>query len=227
MAAMVAIEQLRAAVGNFEGLPDATLARVATASVERRYAKDAILYHAGDAVDGLYIILSGRVRVSRVTADRVELLHTEDAGGVLGEIPVFGGGPFPATASALEVTRCAHVPLAAIRRLLLEDPAFTRFALHRLAERARGLLKRIDELTATTIAARVADYVMTRSGGALGVPFALGVSQDELARELGTAREVVVRALRSLVAAGAIARAGRSRFVVANLTVLRAMTTRY
>jgi len=224
---MIAIEQLQLAVANLPGLSDATLARVAMASFERRYAKDAILYRSGDTADGLYIILSGRVRVSRVTADRIELLHTERAGGVLGEIPVFGGGPIPATAAALEETRCAHVPIAAIRRLLEEDPAFVRVALHRLAERARGLLRRIDELTATTITARVADHVLARSKESLGGSFALGLSQDELAREIGTAREVVVRALRPLISAGAIARAGRSRFVVANLTVLQAMTSRH
>lgn len=223
---MIAIEQLQRAVANLEGLADTTLARVAAASFERRYAKDAILYRAGDTVDGLYIILSGRVRVSRVTADRIELLHTEQAGGVLGEIPVFGGGPIPATAAALEATHCAHVPLAAVRRLLEEDPAFVRFALHRLAQRARGLLRRIDELTATTITARVADHVLARSKQVPGGSFTLGLSQDELAREIGTAREVVVRALRSLINAGAIARAGRSRFVVENLKVLEAMTSR-
>jgi hypothetical protein len=44
-----------------------------------------------------------------------------------------------------------------------------------------------------------------------------------LAYELGTAREVVVRALRALVEAGAIGRAGRSKFTVLNLTVLRTL----
>jgi len=223
---MMEVAQLRPAVGLLEGLTDATLGRIAALVVERRYAKDAILYHAGDPADGLYIILSGRVRVSRETADRLELLHLEEAGGVLGEIPVFGGGPFPATAVSLETTRCAHLPMTAVRRLLEQDPAFVRFALRRLAERARGLLRRIDELTATTIGSRVAEHVLKRSAAVPGTAFTLGLSQGELARELGTAREVVVRALRALVDAGAISRAGRSTFVVQSLTVLRAMAAR-
>src|SRR5438105_3776490 len=81
-----------------------------------------------------------------------------------------------------------------------------------LPERGRGLLRRIDELTATTITARVADYVRSRSEKSLGDEFILGMSQEELARELGTAREVIVRALRALIAAGAVERAGRARF---------------
>jgi len=47
-----------------------------------------------------------------------------------------------------------------------------------------------------------------------------------LARELGTAREVIVRSLRALVDAGAIARSGRSRFLVSSVPVLRAIADR-
>jgi CRP-like cAMP-binding protein len=108
--------------------------------------------------------------------------------------------------------------------LLAEEPPFARFALRRLAERARALLGRIDELTATTITARLADYVRARDLESPGEAFALGMSQEALARELGTAREVIVRALRALVAAGAIERAGRSRFMVTNAATLRAMS---
>lgn len=199
------------------------MGRIAGAAMMRRYVKGAVLYRAGASADGLYIVLSGRVRVARETADRFELLHNEETGGVLGEIPVFGEGAFPATATALEPTRCAHLPVAAVYRLLAEDPAFVRFALRRLAERARALLRRIDELTAMTVSARVAAYVLQRSVDSLGREFALGISQEELARELGTAREVVVRALRGLVDAGAIARVGRSRFEVRSVAILRGM----
>lgn len=222
----ISVDELRAKVTALEAVPDATLRRIAALAIERRYTKETTLYRAGDPADGLYIVLAGRVRVSRESVAHVELLHAENVGGVLGEIPVFGGGPFPATATAQTTTRCAHLPLAAVERLLTDDPAFVRFALARLAERSRALLSRIDALTATTITARVADYVLARAREASGAPFALGISQEELAAELGTAREVIVRALRALVDAGAITRSGRSRFTVANAALLRTMATR-
>ena len=222
---MIAVEQLRGALAALGELPEATLARLAGAARERRYAKGAILYRAGDRADGLYIVLSGRVHVTRETTNRAAFLHVESEGGVLGEIPVFGGGTFPATACAVMPTRCVHLPTEAIDRLIGDDPAFARFALRRLAQRAHGLLRRIDELTATTITARVAGYLLTRAES-LGSDFTLGMSQDALAGELGTAREVIVRALRALVAAGAIERTGRSRFVVRRAALLRAIASR-
>jgi CRP/FNR family transcriptional regulator len=217
-------DALRAALPALSELPEATLSRLATAAVERRYVKGATLYRAGDSADGLYVVLSGTVHVTRETANRSEFLHVENAGGVLGEIPVFGGGPFPATARAVTATRCVYLPVGAIERVLDDDPAFARFALRRLAERARGLLRRIDDLTATTITARVANYLMTRAES-LGPELTLGMSQEALARELGTAREVIVRSLRSLVDAGAIERIGRSRFAVKQLKLLRAIAS--
>lgn len=222
----ISVDELRTKVPVLERVPDATLRRIAAHAVERRYEKETTLFRAGDPADGLYVVLAGRVRVSRASADRIELLHTEDVGGVLGEIPVFGGGPFPATAIAQATTRCAHLPIAAVEKLLGDDPVFVRFALARLAERSRALLRRIDELTATTITARVAGYVLVRASQADGTPFTLGMPQEELAHELGTAREVIVRALRALVDAGAIVRSGRSRFAVANAAVLQAMAAR-
>jgi CRP/FNR family transcriptional regulator len=219
-------DELRSVVADFDALPEPTITRVGAAALERRYARGATLYRAGDLANGLYFVLSGRVRVSRETQMRTELLHVEDAGGVLAEIPVFGGGTFPATATAATPTRCAHLPVSAVERLLREDPAFARFALRRLAVRARGLLHRIDELTATTITARIADFVLARAEAAPDGEFTLGMSQSELAVELGTAREVVVRSLGALVASGALARTGRSRFVVRRLTTLRAIAGR-
>jgi len=222
---VITAEQLRFAMPPLAELPEATIARIASGGQERRYAKGATLYRAGDTADGLYLVLSGRVHVTREHASSAEFLHTEGAGGVLGEIPVFGGGLFPASARAAAATRCLYLPAAVVERLLREDSAFARLALRRLATRARSLLGRIDDLTATTITARVAGHVLVRAESS-GKELTLGMSQQELARELGTAREVVVRALRSLIAAGAIARTGRSRFIVKKAAVLRAIASR-
>jgi CRP-like cAMP-binding protein len=204
-------------------MPGRTVERIAALAGERRYAANRVLYRAGDEADGLYFVLAGRVRVSREAGARARTLHYETAGGVLGEIPVLGGGTFPATAVAAESTRCAHLPLAAVSRLLCDEPDFARWAMHRLATRARSLLQRIDDLTATTVLVRVARHVLTRAESSGTLDFTLGLSQEGLASELDTAREVVVRALAALVDAGAIQRTGRSRFAVVRPTILRAI----
>jgi CRP/FNR family transcriptional regulator len=203
------------------GLPERLVRRVAAAAVVRRFPRGAVLFRAGDTDTALYFILAGRVRVARRVEGASPVLHFEEPGGVLGEIPVFGGGAYPATATAVESVRCAVLRADVVARLLGEEPEFARFALSRIARRARVVLQRLDELSAYTVTARLAGYLRAVSGA--GAVIELGMSQAALADRLGTAREVLVRSLRSLCDVGAIRRVGRSRVVVADGDVLRSM----
>jgi len=219
----ISTEELTSVLPGLDAVAERAVEHLALASSLRRYRAKAVLYRAGDVADGLYVVMSGRVIVRRETAQRSEMLHMERAGGVLGEIPVFGGGRFPATAVALEPTECLHVPIAVVERLLRDEPSFARFALQRMAARAQSLLQRIDELTASTVTSRLAAFVVARAAASQAADFTLGRTQSELANELGTAREVVVRGIARLIEAGAIVRTGRSRFAVRRLATLRAM----
>jgi CRP/FNR family cyclic AMP-dependent transcriptional regulator len=98
--------------------------------------------------------------------------------------------------------------------------------LDRLASRVRGLVERVDRLalqSATTrlIGLLLAKVPRTTIGGDAEV--SLGMSQEALAAELGTVREVVVRALRSLREGGLIAGAGRGRIHIKDVAALRRM----
>ena len=203
------------------GLSDHVAQRIADAVTIRRLPRRGVLFRAGDAPAALHFVLTGRVRVARRTSDGSSVLHFEDAGGVLGEIPVFGGGPYPATATAAEPVQCAVLPAAVVERLLREEPEFARFALRRLATRARAVLDRLDELSSYTVTARLARHLVAMTDDSTSREIVLGMSQASLADRLGTAREVLVRSLRSLCDAGAIRRVGRSRFVVTDSTRLR------
>ena len=204
-------------------LPERVARRVVDAVVIRRFPHRAVLFRAGDAPEALHFVLSGRVRVARRATYGASVLHFEEPGGVLGEIALFGGGPYPGTATATEPVRCAVLSAAVVERLLREEPEFARFALRRLAVRARVVLQRLDELSSYTVTARLAGHLVSVSTTSSGRGFALGMSQAALADALGTAREVVVRSLRALCEAGAIRRVGRSRFAVVNAAQLRAM----
>jgi len=224
---MLSPHLLRERVPALGALSDAALRRLADAATERRYAAGAVLFRAGDAPNALLFVLDGAVRVVRdVGGGRTRVLHAEGPGGVLGEIPLFGGGPYPATAVATAPTHCARLDAAALERLLAECPEVARFALRRLAERARVLLARMDDLLAHPVAARVAAVLLARARGARGPDFTLGTSQAALADELGTAREVVVRALAALCAAGAVRRTSRARFAMGSVEILEEIAKR-
>jgi len=186
---------------------------LAARGVTRRFAADQVLWRRGDEPRGLFIVLEGAVRVVRGSGGRQYVLHREGPGGTLGEVPLFGGGTYPATVIAEQPTECLVLSRTALEAAVSRDPRLASLLLGRLAGRVRELAGRLDRVTTQPVARRLAAYLLRRhheSGGT----FSLGQSQARLAEDLGTVREVVVRELRSLVDSGAIRRAGGGRYQV-------------
>ena len=141
-------------------------------------------------------------------------MHEEGPGGALGEVPVFSGGAYPATAIAAEPTRCLLLPHDVLRATVQDHPEVAFLFLRRLAERTRLLVDRVDSLAAQGVTGRLARLLLDRQRGAPGEAFTLGRPQHEIAEALGTVREVLVRALRELRHSGVIESPGRGRYRV-------------
>lgn len=170
--------------------------RILTAAPRRRFRRGQVLWAAGAEANGLAIVLTGRVRVVRAPGGRQYAVHTEGPGGTLGEVPFFAGGRYPASAIAAEPTTCLWLSRATLRSAMAADPELSLRWLGSLATRVRGLVERLDEKTSRTVQQRLAGFLLQRHATARGEPFALAETQAEAAEELGTVREVLVRALR-------------------------------
>jgi CRP/FNR family transcriptional regulator len=198
----------------FRDAAPGVVAALASHAVTRRFARDETLFRAGSPPGGLYVVVEGRVRVLRDSDGRRHVVHTEGPGGTLGEVPLFAGGSYPATAIAVEPTTCALLTPAALRRAVADEPAVAFLLLGRLATRVRDLVQRLDDRSTRGVTPRVAEYLLARAGDGPASPLSLGMTQLALAEELGTVREVVVRALAELRRQGAIASLGGGRFAI-------------
>jgi CRP/FNR family transcriptional regulator, cyclic AMP receptor protein len=201
-------------------------------SVERQFSSGEVLWSAGDLSEGIALVLEGKVRIVRVTGGRQTVIHSGEPGATLGEVPFFTGDPYPATAIAAEPTRCLFLTHAAVTEAMMVDPRLAFFFLRRLSLRVQSLVERVDQNTASSVQTRLARFILQRSQNAgpatrsrsesgKRIAFSLGVTQTALAEELGTVREVVVRALRGLRQVGAIERAGDGKYRVASLPTLQ------
>jgi CRP-like cAMP-binding protein len=205
-----------------DGLNAAAYRALETAGT-RRFAAGEFLWHAGDPAAALYIVLSGEVRVLRTTGDRQRVVHTEKRGGTLGDVALFAGSPYPATAQAVSHVVTLALTPDLVQRVIAADPLFASRLLQRLAQRVREVIGRFDQ-TSESVTSRVARFLLTRHERAGAASFTLGMTQQQLAEELGTAREVIVRVLRELRAEGMLATPARGRYQVLDLQALRAKT---
>lgn len=189
----------------FASLSAATRRRLASSAVERAYEPGATLFYAGTEAAGIYIVLSGRARVVRSRDGRQYVVHSEGPGGTLAEVPFFEQGLLPATAVAIEPTRCFVLNRDVLRATMRDDPALAWLFLQRLSSRVRELVQRLDRAATQAVPGRLAAFLLTRVQSNPLQPFTLGMTQAELAEELGTVREVLVRGLAQLRDTGVIA----------------------
>jgi CRP/FNR family transcriptional regulator len=204
----------------FTALSPATRRRLISGGVQRTYPAGATLFRAGTKPAGVYIVLAGRVRVTRSRDGRQHVVHTEGPGGTLAELPFFEEGVLPATAVAIEPTRCLILSRGALRTIMHEDPTVAWLFLRRLSMRVREVVERLDQASSQSVRARLATFLLKRADTSDAQPFTLGMTQAALAEELGTVREVVVRTLAQLRDTGAISTIGRGRFALKDRAML-------
>jgi len=193
-----------AALPLFRGLREDSLQLLAQHGIVRSFSTGEALFRAGDTPWGIFVVLEGRIRVVRGEAGRQVVVHTEGVGGTLADVPLFAGGVLPATAIAAEPTVCAVFPKEALRAAIAANPDVAFALLARLALRVRELVGRLDQVSSKSVAARLATYLLRRTEERGSAVVSLGMTQSQLAEELGTVREVIVRELRALRTAGII-----------------------
>ena len=172
------------------------------------------LIRRGDSINGAYLVLKGVLRVYYITDEgREATLYRVEAGGacVLALTSTLLDQPYPAWVEAGAAGgTVVRVTSAVFQRLMATEPAFRTFVLNAMASRIFELMRTLEEVTTSTMVRRVAAYLV-RNAGDLGE---VAITQTRLAVELGTAREVVFRALRALATQGLIAtQRGRVRVV--------------
>jgi CRP-like cAMP-binding protein len=188
------------------------IALLAQGAVERRFARGATLFSAGEKSRGLLLLLEGRVRVVRLTGDRSRVVHFEEPGGTLGEVPLYDGGGYPATAIAERNTVVAIIGRATLSGAMRQDEHLGWALLTRMAARVRTLVDRLDQLSVDTVQRRLVQWLVRHADDRGFIT--LIQSQAELANELGTAREVLVRELGKLRRSGMLISMGRRQWKI-------------
>lgn len=126
----------------------------------------------------------------------------------------------PATAEAITATRCLIINGDSLTAIMRADPELALLFPRRLSARVRVLVERVDRLSTQPVLSRLAAFVLYRAERSSSSSFTLGMTQEELAEELGTVREVVVRGLARMRRDGLIATAGRGRFAVRDVAAI-------
>ena len=191
-------------------LSQAELKQLAERTVRKQFSAGELLFDEGEPCKGLHIIARGRVRIFKASASgREQVLAVNVPGESVAELPVFDGGPYPASAIALEDSEIAFVSRKDFQAYCMEHPQVALKVLETVGARLRRLVGIIEELSFTTIRQRLVAALLrlAQSNGKKterGIEVLLPGSHQELANELGTVRELISRNLMRLQAEGLV-----------------------
>ena len=170
----------------------------------RRFPVGAALFNEREPGDAVFVLMSGRVKLSCVTeAGREAVLGIREPGELIGEMSAIDDAPRSATATALERVEVLTVGREAFVSFLERTPGVALVLLRMIAPRLRDSdRKRIEYLGQDSVGrvcsrlVELADRFGAPEGD--GVHIELAITQEDLAGWTGSSREAVIRALRTL-----------------------------
>jgi CRP-like cAMP-binding protein len=227
----------------FAGLDADALQRVASGARTRRFRRGEVIFHAGDPGDGLFILISGEVKIAlpSETGDEA-ILATLGAGDVFGELALLDGAPRSATATARVAAETVVLPRDRFHALIASEPAVRDALLASIAGELRRLTTHVEELHFLDMTGRLAARLVrlaeearvaapaTGSSGSGGsepgsIRLRSSLTQAELASMVGCTRQSVNKLLGQFADDGLV-RLDREGMTVTDLPGLVAASRR-
>ena len=195
----------------FNGLPSEHIADLKQVALEKTYSRGETIFMDGDDGDGFYVVLEGRIKVSKLSAEgKEQILHIFGPGEPFGEVPVFAGKPFPANAQALAKSVLAFFPKNRFIALINANPSLALNMLAVLSTRLRQFTMQVENLSLKEVPERLATYLLFLSREQENPDeVTLPISKGHLASLLGTIPETLSRIFAKMSSEGLIKVAGK------------------
>lgn len=181
----------------FSGLSAEDLKKLARHSVVKHCRPKEVIFRKGDPGDGLYLVTSGRVVITSISAEGQEtILAIMGKGDVFGEIAVLDGKTRTAEAMAIEGSELLFVGRRELLAFLAAHPDLCMKMFATLCERVRHATQIIEDRAFLNLESRLAKTLLSLAD-VYGVPDQDGVridvrlTQYDLGNMTGTSRESI------------------------------------
>ena len=203
----------------FTDLPESLLQEVIPYMQLREYQRGDVLFWEADPCDGLHILQSGSAKIYRLSPQgRQYIVRILEEGDTFAEVPTFDAGINPVNVEALEACRVWVVQGEKLRALVAANPVFAQKVLQNFGEMLRNMVRMVSEMAFYQVTHRLARLIDEYHDEPRP-----HWTQEQLAAQLGTVREVVARSLKELERSGAI-RIEDRRIQIADQEILRQWT---
>lgn len=194
----------------FKNLSSCEMEQVKGAAIERQFLKGAAVIIEGQESDGLYIVISGLIKVIKIHGDGQEkTLDLIGEGDVLGEMTIVGSNVRSATALVVKPAKVIVFPGKSFQKLMADIPQLAINIIEILSNRLRKANAHIEALSFMNSHNRVLFNLIQMAGeiGKAGegkAAIAPRLSQSEMANLCGVSRQIVNKVFSELRRSGLI-----------------------
>lgn len=182
-------------------LPEAPLRALEALKHTTLYPRGAILFVEGQAPRGVYILCSGRVKLTATARDaRVIITRIARAGEILGLCATLSGEPYEVTAETLEPSQVNFVRGADFTRFLATNAEASLRAAEQLGRNYSAALEQVRLLGLShSAAAKLARFLLevgglpASNGHGHADRLRLALTHEEIGQLIGASRETVTR----------------------------------
>ena len=182
-------------VPSFSGLPENQLEKIKDIAVDRHFNKGEIIFSDGEEGGGFFVVVEGLVKIFKASiGGKEQILHIYGPGEPFGQVAVYAGRSYPASAQAIAKSHVLFFPRAAFVDLITRMPSLTMNMLAVLSKRLREFTVQVENLSLKEVPGRLAGYLIylvDEQGKDDAVT--LSISKGQLASLLGTIPETLSR----------------------------------
>jgi CRP/FNR family transcriptional regulator, dissimilatory nitrate respiration regulator len=184
----------------FKGLPEKQIKELAGILVKHTFKRGQTIFSDGEDATGFYVLGSGRVKIFKLSFEgKEQILHLIGPGEPFGEVPVFAGEKFPASAEAMEDSETVFFPRTTFTELIKKDPQIAMNMLAILSKRLKQFTGLVESLSLKEVPQRLATYLLYLAEDEGKESVDLDIAKGQLASILGTIPETLSRILSKMV----------------------------
>ena len=194
------ITSIIAGIPLFKGLSPKQCTALGAIAVRKYYSRGQNFFAEGDDGIGFYIVLSGKVKVFKLSPEgKEQIFHILEAPEPFAEAAVFAGEHYPASAQALSETLVLFFPRQKFVELINQEPSLALSMLALLSRRLRKLTLLVESLSLKEVPGRLAAYLLyLHEHNHDSATIELDISKNQMAGLLGTIPETLSRILKRM-----------------------------
>ena len=203
----------------FGSLSREEMLEIANITSAKTFEKGDMVYMAGDKSSNLYVLHTGRVKISRLgISGKEQVIRVIGPGEFMGELSLFGSLPLTDNAEVLETSTMCVIEGSKLKELMAKYTSIAFKVMDELSKRLEKAENLIEAISLNSVEQRLAQALLTLAGGKNEV--ILNMTKGDFASQLGMSQETLSRKLAVFQAEGMIELKGHKKIIILNKAAL-------